>query len=81
MCEDHCVDEEMGLLTAAEVAAILEVAVVTVNRWAREAAIRVIRLPGGGVRFHRGYVERIKSHGIDDADMWWSARLSKGVAS
>ncbi len=56
---------ESRLLTAAELAAVLNVPVATVWKWARVGQVPCIRLPGGrrGVRFELVEVERVLEGG------------------
>jgi excisionase family DNA binding protein len=48
------------LLSAAEVADILEVSGETVRRWVASGRIRHIRLPSGQVRFERADIDAIR---------------------
>ena len=46
------------ILTPPQVAALFQVSVLTVTRWAREDKIPHFKTPSGRVRFRRGDVEK-----------------------
>ncbi len=57
-----------SLLTAAEVAAELNVDPETVRRWARQRKLTSITLPGGGKRFRSEQLEQLLEDGTQLAE-------------
>ena len=58
-----------GLLTARQVAELLDVSAETILRWTRRGELPAIQLPGGAIRYRR-----------TDLDAWLDAR-STPIAS
>jgi excisionase family DNA binding protein len=58
------------LLTARELAGLLEVSTETVLRWTRRGELPAIRLPGGAIRYRE-----------TDLDAWLEARETAGDAT
>jgi excisionase family DNA binding protein len=69
---DHVADQRteeasdpLGLMTPAEVAAILHVDANTVARWANGGKLRAVRTPGGHRRYYATEVLRLARRGRD----------------